>query len=330
MRQAVAGLLQMHSLGILHRDVRAANVLVASNDPFTVVLADFGLSHRLSKAPVVMGAGGAADLDGRQSLSTWSPSEASTFLHGDEAVFPVEWNAPEVCRTTEWGTRASIPSDVYMAGGLLFELLTAGERPFFWLIVNPSLLSVRRATGCDVGVPVPGAPGVAVPGLYGKHVLQVAGDDGESIPWRVRRGTMASQVARLEVVKKLMEDCLAEDPAARPDTHSLQEKLQNFYMEELEDMRMTDLSISTAEVEDATHYSTFHENTEDGREMGGTGARVVTGGSAGPVAVPEVEEAVPHSHHSPVVSPPSAPLSEPVPIPSTGMWKRAWGSLNAS
>jgi serine/threonine protein kinase len=48
MRQALAGLRHLHSHGILHRDLRAANVLVASSVPLRVVLADFGLSHVLS------------------------------------------------------------------------------------------------------------------------------------------------------------------------------------------------------------------------------------------------------------------------------------------
>jgi serine/threonine protein kinase len=41
----VAGLMHLHSLGILHRDLRAANVLIASLDPLHVLVADFGLSH---------------------------------------------------------------------------------------------------------------------------------------------------------------------------------------------------------------------------------------------------------------------------------------------
>ncbi len=48
LRQVVAGLLHLHSLGILHRDLRAANLLIDSLDPLRVLVADFGVSHLLS------------------------------------------------------------------------------------------------------------------------------------------------------------------------------------------------------------------------------------------------------------------------------------------
>ncbi len=46
--QAVAGLLHLHSLGILHRDLRAANLLLDGLDPLHARVADFGVSHLLS------------------------------------------------------------------------------------------------------------------------------------------------------------------------------------------------------------------------------------------------------------------------------------------
>ncbi len=48
LRQAIAALLHLHSLGILHRDLRAANVLIDALDPFRVLVADLGVSHLLS------------------------------------------------------------------------------------------------------------------------------------------------------------------------------------------------------------------------------------------------------------------------------------------
>jgi serine/threonine protein kinase len=48
LKQAIAALLHLHSLGILHRDLRAGNILIASLDPLHVMVADFGVSHQLS------------------------------------------------------------------------------------------------------------------------------------------------------------------------------------------------------------------------------------------------------------------------------------------
>ena len=47
--QSLSGLQHLHRLGILHRDLRAANVLLGSLDPLTAMLTDFGVSRILSK-----------------------------------------------------------------------------------------------------------------------------------------------------------------------------------------------------------------------------------------------------------------------------------------
>jgi serine/threonine protein kinase len=46
--QAVAGLLHLHALHILHRDLRAVNLLIDALDPLHTRVADFGVSHLLS------------------------------------------------------------------------------------------------------------------------------------------------------------------------------------------------------------------------------------------------------------------------------------------
>ncbi len=48
LKQATAALLHLHSLGILHRDLRAANILIAALDPLHAMVADFGVSHLLA------------------------------------------------------------------------------------------------------------------------------------------------------------------------------------------------------------------------------------------------------------------------------------------
>ncbi len=76
LKQAIAALLHLHSLGILHRDLRAANVLVATVDPLCILVADFGLSHHMSafaKGEVYKGA-----------------SRITTVLTGTAAIGPLQ------------------------------------------------------------------------------------------------------------------------------------------------------------------------------------------------------------------------------------------------
>ena len=47
LRQCSAGLHHLHAQGIIHRDFRAANILITAREPMQVVVADFGVSHQL-------------------------------------------------------------------------------------------------------------------------------------------------------------------------------------------------------------------------------------------------------------------------------------------
>ncbi len=82
LRQVVAGVRHLHRLGILHRDLRAANVLVASLDPMQVMLTDLGVAHLLSAFTEGATAGVTA-------------SKVSTLLRGDAGRGPALWMAPE-------------------------------------------------------------------------------------------------------------------------------------------------------------------------------------------------------------------------------------------
>ncbi len=84
MRQVVGGVRHLHSLGILHRDLRAANVLVASMDPVQVLVADLGVAHLLSafaQGVTVRGGVGGAGAPG---------ATITTVLTGDAAVGPLQ------------------------------------------------------------------------------------------------------------------------------------------------------------------------------------------------------------------------------------------------
>ncbi len=91
--QIALGLSFSHTRGILHRDVKPANVLLKANGDAR--LADFGTGVYIDKVPK------------------------------DEKVGTVYYMAPEIFK----GGKASIQSDVYSLGILAYELLTA-KRPF--------------------------------------------------------------------------------------------------------------------------------------------------------------------------------------------------------
>ncbi len=95
--QVARGLAAVHALGIIHRDVKAANVIV--RDDGIVKLVDFGIARPIEHAQKLTTAG----------LVMGTPSSM----------------APEQLRGEELDLRA----DVYALGVLLYQMLT-GERPY--------------------------------------------------------------------------------------------------------------------------------------------------------------------------------------------------------
>jgi serine/threonine protein kinase len=139
--QAVAGLLHLHSLGILHRDLRAANLLLDALDPLHARVADFGVSHLLSAF--------AAGLRATDLTSGKVPMA----LRGNTALGPMQ-----VCDCT-WSTHsvqaAHVGACLIVASPLL-ELSFAVERPggvrwhYRWR--DPSHHRQRRVHGGQSGV----------------------------------------------------------------------------------------------------------------------------------------------------------------------------------
>jgi DNA-binding beta-propeller fold protein YncE len=97
--QVAAGLSAAHALGLVHRDVKPANVLIAAGADEHVYLADFGLTKHASSA------GGL--------------TQPGMF------VGTLDYSAPEVIRGDPVDSRA----DVYALGCVLFHCLT-GHPPF--------------------------------------------------------------------------------------------------------------------------------------------------------------------------------------------------------
>ena len=77
------------------------------------------------------------------ALGAAAGATVGTLLTGNNALGPIEWMAPEVLAGNLTDGHIATPaSDVYMLGGLLFELLTCGMAPYYW--VNATQRYCRR------------------------------------------------------------------------------------------------------------------------------------------------------------------------------------------
>lgn len=149
--QAATALAAAHSVGVMHKDVKPANVLVdedAAGRP-RALLADFGIGalterKRLEAAGITVA--GLTETDSETS------SGAGTRLY----------MAPEIVE----GKPATLPADVYALGVLLYLLLT-GRRPLsFAAYTAPEIARVV----CDQEPPRPSAV------VAGRHGRALAGD----------------------------------------------------------------------------------------------------------------------------------------------------------
>ena len=99
----VAALEHAHTRGIIHRDLKSANVVINTED--RAIVLDFGLARHLPEGI--------------------SSSRSDSSLTIDAVAGTLSHMAPELLR----GQRADVRSDIWAYGVLLYELLT-GELPF--------------------------------------------------------------------------------------------------------------------------------------------------------------------------------------------------------
>lgn len=137
--QLLSALREAHAQGILHRDMKPANVLVYTydGDPYRVKLIDFGIAKDTT------------GMDGRLTRT-------------GHVVGTVRYMSPEQLLGGEVGPQ----SDLYSLGLVAFEMLTA--RP---AIFGESQKEILKQQVSDVPLRIP--PGVAPPGLSGaiEHLM---------------------------------------------------------------------------------------------------------------------------------------------------------------
>lgn len=104
--QVAAALQCAHDHGILHRDIKASNILLEHHTPDAVYLADFGLAK--------------------------APGESGAITQTGDLIGTPEYMAPELATMPE-----SAGSDLYALGILLYQMLT-GRFPF----TGPSPLAI--------------------------------------------------------------------------------------------------------------------------------------------------------------------------------------------
>ena len=115
-KQVLVGLAYLHSKGIIHRDIKGANILVDSHG--AVKISDFGISKRVQDSKTLLSEeelGGGGKKTGRRGAGM-----AGNRVSMQGSVF---WMAPEVVKQTAYTRKA----DIWSLGCLVVEMLTASH-----------------------------------------------------------------------------------------------------------------------------------------------------------------------------------------------------------
>ena len=168
----------------------------------------------------------------------------------------IPWLAPEVLAGLLSGAVIATPaSDVYMFGGLMFEVLTGGCQPFYWLPVETLL--ARRTTPVGTKVAVPGVG--KLQGLQGVSAIDAAARDGVDVRWSIDASSLPDSADRLALLKELMAQCLNGDVQKRPRGSDLLKRLTSLLlMEEGRDVGSTGGGTASMSVPDFDHFDSRH------------------------------------------------------------------------
>lgn len=119
--QMLDGLSFLHTLGIVHRDIKPHNVFIARLDPLDVKIGDFGIAKHLSGLPA------SATLTGT-SLDQTMPKDprSMTIIGGTPSYLAPERLDPEYLSQQQ---RDWMPSDQYATGATVYQILSIGHLP---------------------------------------------------------------------------------------------------------------------------------------------------------------------------------------------------------
>ncbi|KAI9173136.1 mitogen-activated protein kinase kinase kinase [Blastocladiella emersonii ATCC 22665] len=123
-RQIVSGVSYLHECGILHRDLKCANVLV--DDEGVCKISDFGLSKRMDGGAGGGGGSGSADDENGNPQGGGQHQQGAYDYYSQHSLQgSVYWMAPEVVR----GRGYSAKVDIWSIGCIVIEMCT-GNRPW--------------------------------------------------------------------------------------------------------------------------------------------------------------------------------------------------------
>jgi eukaryotic-like serine/threonine-protein kinase len=130
--QLADALQHAHSRGVIHRDLKAANVMVTPSGRLKVL--DFGISQRFEP--------------GRMSDGTTVLDQSWDSQHTFTGTLP--YIAPEILK----GVEADVRSDIWSLGVLLYEM-AAGQRPFRGNTAFELSAAILRERAPEISPPLP-------------------------------------------------------------------------------------------------------------------------------------------------------------------------------
>eukprot|EP00644_Phytophthora_capsici_P013377 jgi/Phyca11/8552/fgenesh1_pm.PHYCAscaffold_29_\ len=136
-RDLVHGVAHLHELGVAHRDLKCANLLLANDERGGVKIADFGTAKRA--VDIDLGAAITEEEDQEQPLKT-----ARSVREGLGSPF---WMAPELVRA-EKGADSWRKADVWGVGCIVIEMATG--RPPWENLSNPLTAMFHIASAATI------------------------------------------------------------------------------------------------------------------------------------------------------------------------------------